>query len=185
MGYCEACILRIDRERIIFYAPLVGIYNPRPNRSGFVIPVTNYKNMTRVLQQPPPPLPGGIVDPTNQIGTPVTSCPVNSMVTVTEKITDSVKNACLRSMVEATISSNITSQINSIIQKVFGGSATMNISFVDVNTLPSNADGFTNTNGGIINGVLNVQIQLDNNHLPSYSQQYIARVIMHEALHAY
>jgi len=102
-----------------------------------------------------------------------------------EKITNDVQNPCLRSMVQATISGDVTNKINTIIQNVFGSSNTMNITFVDVSTLPSNADGFTNNNGGIVNGVLNTQIQLDNNHLPGYSQQYIARVIMHEALHAY
>jgi len=67
----------------------------------------------------------------------------------------------------------------------------MNLSFVDVGNLPSNVDGYTNIESGVINGhldgtgKLNIQIQLDNTRLPSYSQQYIARVIMHEALHAY
>lgn len=123
---------------------------------------------------PPPPL-----QPCITVAKPVTT------TTTTPKITDSIKNACLHAMVEATISGNVTNQINSIIQNVFGGSTTMNITFIDVNNLPANVDGYTNINGGIVNGSLNIQIQLDNNHLPSYSQQYIARVIMHEALHAY
>jgi hypothetical protein len=52
--------------------------------------------------------------------------------------------------------------------------------------LPANQDGVSTVpTADVVDGKLNIVIQLDNGHLPSYSQQYIARVIMHEALHAY
>jgi hypothetical protein len=130
---------------------------------------------------PPPgggtPAPTPQPQPCNTTNNPVTPVPAT--------ITNKVKNPCLHGLVEATISSGVTNQINSLIQNVFGGSTTMNLTFIDVNTLPIFADGYTNNNGGIISGKLNVEIQLDANHLPSFSQEYIARVIMHEALHAY
>ncbi|AMR31572.1 hypothetical protein A0256_09115 [Mucilaginibacter sp. PAMC 26640] len=88
-------------------------------------------------------------------------------------------------MVNSTILSGVVNKINSLITSVFENSTKMNLNFIDVSTLPSYADGFTDPNGGIIDVRLNVTVQLDLNHLPNYSQEYIARVIMHESLHAY
>ncbi|QEM13998.1 hypothetical protein [Mucilaginibacter rubeus] len=111
-------------------------------------------------------------------------CPHGGQTT-SQTITNNVKNPCLRSMVDQTIVSGVSTQINSLIKGVFGESTTINLAFEDVNTLPSYADGATLPNDGIVNGALDASIQLNVNLLPNYSQEYIARVIMHEALHAY
>lgn len=79
----------------------------------------------------------------------------------------------------------MSTQINSLIRNVFGGSTSINLDFEDVNTLPNYADGKTLPNNGVVNGSLDAHIQLNVNLLPNYSQEYVARVIMHEALHAY
>jgi hypothetical protein len=119
---------------------------------------------------------GGFPPPT---GIPCPSTPKNTTVT------NNVNNPCLKNMVNSTILSGVTNQINALISSVFGGSTTVNLTFTDTNSLPANFDGYTPPNGGIINGKLDVTVQLDVNHLPNYSQEYIARVIMHESLHAY
>ena len=73
-----------------------------------------------------------------------------------------------------------------LISSVFGASEALNIEFVDDVPLPSYADGHTGPDYDYTpDGKLNIQIQLNKDNLQSYSQEYIARVIMHEALHAY
>jgi len=128
---------------------------------------------------PPPPDDGG------GGGFPSPTTPGPCTVDAPATITNNVKDPCLKKMVDSTISKNVTNQINSLIQNVFGGSTSVNLEFTDVTTLPPVADGYTPPNNGIVNGRLDAQIQLDVNHLPNYSQEYIARVIMHESLHAY
>jgi hypothetical protein len=156
-----------------------GTTPPPPCVPPPAVAVLSIRNGGLVINVAAPPTGGGGTTPAPQ------PCPTNPPPTTPEKITDSVTNPCLRSMVEATISANVTNQINSLIQNVFGGSTTMNITFVD-GALSPNIDGqSTIPTAGVVNGAINVTIQLDNTHLPSYSQQYIARVIMHEALHAY
>ncbi|RFZ83128.1 hypothetical protein DYU05_13350 [Mucilaginibacter terrenus] len=103
----------------------------------------------------------------------------------TATVTNNIKNACLKSMVNSTISAGVSNQINTLIQNVFGSSTKMNLTFEESSTLIAEADGFTVPPPPMVNGALDVTVQLDVNHLPSYSQEYIARVIMHEALHAY
>ncbi|MEZ2336750.1 hypothetical protein AB6735_14000 [Mucilaginibacter sp. RCC_168] len=89
-------------------------------------------------------------------------------------------------MVDATISAGVTNQINTLVQSIFGNSDKLNLTFEDVTTLSNQVDGSTQPNGYFdANGNLNITIQLNKNTMPSYSQQYISRVIMHEALHAY
>ena len=149
-----------------------------PTSNPVTVESVSNGHLTINVQQPPPG--GG----SGSGGTTPQPCPPTTAPPVVPNITNNVKNPCLNAMVNATISANVSNQINSLIQNVFGSSTTLNITFVDVNDLGS-ADGYSNLNGGLVNGKLNVQIQLDNTHLPNYSQQYIARVIMHEALHAY
>ena len=60
----------------------------------------------------------------------------------------------------------------------------MNLKFTDVNNLPSGVGGRELSPSGVIHGKLSSTIQLDNVYLPNFSQEYIAKVIMHEALHA-
>lgn len=154
-----------------------------PPTGGPVDDAIRDNEKVQVYAPPPPVDPGGgiIVPP------PLLPCPpqVTPPPTVTITITNKVKNPCLQKMVEKAILSGVDNKINSLIKNVFGGSTKMNLTFIDINTLGSNIDGYTELNGGVINGNLNVEIQLDQNHLPNYSQEYIARVIMHEALHAY
>jgi hypothetical protein len=101
------------------------------------------------------------------------------------EIKNKVKDPCLKAMVDLTINANVNTQVNSLIQSVFGESKKMNINFVDA-PLDNRIDGKTNINGGFdVNGNLNIDITLNSNTMPGFSQQYITRVIMHEALHAY
>lgn len=88
-------------------------------------------------------------------------------------------------MVDATINANVNTQVNSLIQSVFGGSTTTNLTFIDVTNLNNSDDGYAPFNGNIVNGTMNAEVQLNANTLPHYSQEYIARVIMHESLHTY
>ncbi|PWK75302.1 hypothetical protein LX99_03795 [Mucilaginibacter oryzae] len=119
---------------------------------------------------PPPDDPGPTVSPCYVVNT----------------ITNNVQNPCLKNMVDSTMVSGISNQINSLIKDVFGGTEKLNLTFVDNVTLASGVEGHTEMNGGFDDfGNLNIQIQLNKDELPGYSQQYIATVIMHEALHAY
>lgn len=134
-------------------------------------------------QQAAPPDDGGFPPPADPI--PCPPPPVVNLPPVTTIITNNVTNPCLKKMVDATIISGMSTQINSLIRNVFGGSTSINLDFEDVNTLPNYADGKTLPNNGVANGSLDAHIQLNVNLLPNYSQEYVARVIMHEALHAY
>lgn len=137
----------------------------------------------------PDPWQQGLKHVINAMGTgPVSgNCPPTQVSeTSTTIIRNLVLDSCLKKMVDSTISANVQNQVNTLIQKVFGSSTKLNISFIDVDTLPNYVDGKTDVNGGMDSrGNLNVTILLNRNVMPAYSQQYIARVIMHEALHAY
>lgn len=113
-----------------------------------------------------------------------TPCP--TVVTSNNTITNQTTNSCLKNMVDATILAGVSNQINTLITSVFGGSEKLNLTFVDNVALASGVEGHTEMNGGFDSyGNLNVTIQLNKSTLPNYSQQYVATVIMHEALHAY
>jgi len=89
-------------------------------------------------------------------------------------------------MVNATINTDINTKVNKLIQDVFASSQKLHLSFVDNVPLPNGVEGQTEPpHEPDADGNLNVQIQLNSNSLPNYSQEFIATVIMHEALHAF
>jgi hypothetical protein len=98
---------------------------------------------------------------------------------------DSIANPCLHAMVNATMRANVNTQISSLIASVFGVSPQVNIYYFDVTTLPSGVEGHTNSFNLDVEGNINIRFDLNQNSLPNASQQYIATVIMHEAMHAY
>ncbi|WP_162996455.1 hypothetical protein [Mucilaginibacter celer] len=127
---------------------------------------------------------GGFPPPANPIPCPPPA--VVNLPPVTTIVTNNVTNPCLKKMVDATIISGVNTQINSLIKDVFGGTEKLNLKFVDNVSLASGTEGHTEMNGGFDSfGNLNIEIQLNKNELPGYSQQFVATVIMHEALHAY
>jgi hypothetical protein len=117
---------------------------------------------------------------------PPTGTPCTTVVTSNNTITNQATNPCLKNMVDATILAGVSNQVNTLITSVFGGSEKLNLTFVDNVSLASGVEGHTEMNGGFdANGNLNITIQLNQSTLPNYSQQFVATVIMHEALHAY
>ena len=111
---------------------------------------------------------------------------VDAPSAISQDVVNNVENPCLKSMVDATVNADISTQINNLIQGVFGTSTSLNIKFIDVTTLPDYVDGYTVPDLVVgTNGSINLTIQLNQNTMPHYSQEYIARVIMHEAIHAY
>lgn len=117
---------------------------------------------------------------------PTTTPPPKPVPCPTVYVINNVNDPCLKNMVKATISAGVTSQVNTLVQGVFGNSDKLNLTFVDVDTLKNYVDGQTKPNGFFdANGKLNITVLLNKNTMPHFSQQYVARVIMYEALHAY
>ncbi|MFD1258377.1 hypothetical protein ACFQ3S_16345 [Mucilaginibacter terrae] len=102
------------------------------------------------------------------------------------EIKNKVKNPCLKIMVEAVINDNVEGKINSLIQKVFGGNSTLNLTFTDQEALSSTTrdaeeQRILNPAGELIG----VDIRLKASTLAGSSKEYIAATVMHETLHAY
>jgi hypothetical protein len=120
---------------------------------------------------------GGYPDPTPE------PCPVD-----VPNIIDSVKNPCLKGMVDSILSTNVKGKIDSMIQVVFGGSQTLDLTFtdqiaMDVSTDDGEEKGRFDPNNPSV--LTSASIRLNATVLATSSREYIAAVIMHEALHAY
>jgi len=105
---------------------------------------------------------------------------------VAPAIIDSVKNPCLKAMVDSIMSKNIKGKIDSMIQGVFGGASTLNLTFTDQKPmLISTDDGedipFYDANHNLLADSIHLNAAI----LATSSKEFIAATIMHEALHAY
>jgi hypothetical protein len=124
-----------------------------------------------------PPDDGGFPPPPTQ--TPCTA----------PAIIDSVKNPCLKTMVDSIMSANIKGKIDSMIQSVFGGNSKLNLTFTD--QIPMSSPTRAAEEKGLFDDPNNptlltgASIRLNVDTLSVSSKEYIAATIMHEALHAY
>jgi hypothetical protein len=161
--------------------PCAGIHSVSPSQAVNSTKEVNIVNPNPPDGSPNPPGDSGFPPPEPPTQ-PSTPCVIAVPVTIKNNVND----PCLKKMVDATIYAGVTNQINTLVQSVFGNSDKLNLTFVDVTTLDNRVDGNTQPNGFFdANGNLNITVQLNKNTMPHYSQQYISRVIMHEALHAY
>jgi hypothetical protein len=109
-------------------------------------------------------------------------------------ITNSVKDSCLKSMVQSSIDSDIKFNIKQSLNSIFNNNDDINLTFVEDISLQDSIDGTATLNAGgngyQINAphssrLLSVLISLNGNKLPYASQEYITATILHEVLHAY
>lgn len=104
-------------------------------------------------------------------------------------IIDSVKNPCLKAMVDSIMSANIKGKIDSMIQNVFGGTKTLNLTFTDQKAMVNSTDDgedipfYIDPNNPAT--LVSVSINLNAGTLATSSREFIAATVMHEALHAY
>ncbi|WP_293784860.1 hypothetical protein [uncultured Pedobacter sp.] len=98
-------------------------------------------------------------------------------------IIDSVKNACIKAQLAKALSANTS--IKNMLNETFGGTIqyeSLNISFIDVTTLPADVDG-QQKRGSTTS--TEFTIELNKNTLPNSSQEYTLATVYHEILHAY
>jgi len=105
-------------------------------------------------------------------------------------IYNKVSNPCLRAMVGGIIDRDITFKANESMKSIFGVNGKFNLIFNDTTGLASDVNGnatpskiYFDSNGNLLS--MDVDIQLNVNNLPGSSQEYIAMVAVHEAIHAY
>lgn len=105
-------------------------------------------------------------------------------------IYNKVSNPCLRAMVAGIIDRDITFKANETMKSIFGVNGKFNLIFNDTTGLANNVNGnatpsklYFDTNGNLLS--MDVNVQLNVNNLPGSSQEFIAMVVVHEAIHAY
>jgi hypothetical protein len=98
-------------------------------------------------------------------------------------IVNNIKDPCLRKMVEQVIDNDITFTAQNSLSSIFKESPRMNLFFEESKSLID--QNMANTIGRNTAGGMDVTITLNQNVLPGATQEYIAAVIVHEAVHAY
>lgn len=91
-------------------------------------------------------------------------------------------------MVNNILSKNIEFEAGVSLQSIFGINTSFNLTFTESTNLPNSTGGIAIGEQMSIDGnveKLNVEIQLNVKTLPNASQEYIAMVIIHEAVHAH
>lgn len=99
-----------------------------------------------------------------------------------------ITNACLKKMVNDILSKNLEFEAGVTLQSVFGINTKFNLFFTESTSLPNSTGGVAIGQRVSINGnveKLDVEIQLNVSTLQNASQEYIAMVIIHEAVHAH
>nr|WP_315085928.1 hypothetical protein [uncultured Chryseobacterium sp.] len=105
-------------------------------------------------------------------------------------IYNKVSNPCLRALVAGIIDRDINFKANESMKSIFGVGGKFNLIFHDTTGLANDVNGnatpsklYFDNNGNLLS--MDVDIQLNVNNLPGSSQEYIAMVAVHEAIHAY
>lgn len=105
-------------------------------------------------------------------------------------IYNKVSNPCLRAMVAGIIDRDINFKANESMKSIFGVNGKFNLIYHDTTGLANDVNGnatpskiYFDANGNLLS--MDVDIQLNVNNLPGSSQEYIAMVAVHEAIHAY
>ncbi len=106
-----------------------------------------------------------------------------------DKITDSLKNACLEYTWNLVNSNDFNNEIINLLNNTFGASDKFNITIVEtpnlVDTNGNSLDGHTKARPDPNTGVMNIRLQLNLTTLPGATQEYTAATIFHEIIHAY
>lgn len=104
-------------------------------------------------------------------------------------IINNLKDPCLNSTFNAiTNTENINNKINTLIQGIFNVNDKVNLIYNEVTNLANTRLAETSTNEGVdVNGakIYNVNVDLNVNVLPGYSNELTAVTMLHEALHGY
>src|SRR5690606_35470467 len=101
-------------------------------------------------------------------------------------IINDVQDPCLSIQVENALDIGFTNDISDVMESIFGNSTDFNLIIKQGSNFPNDEWAKTNAQGGSSPyGVwLDVAITLNDNKLPSASQEFIMATIYHELLHA-
>ncbi|WP_313419283.1 hypothetical protein [Sphingobacterium multivorum] len=105
-------------------------------------------------------------------------------------ITNNLNNPCLKGMVDKIVDKDIVFKANESLKSIFGANAKFNVIFYESTELKSDVNGNAKPNRIVYDSQgnlseMDVDIKLNLNNLPGSSQEYIAMIVVHEAVHAY
>jgi len=135
--------------------------------------------------EPVLPNAGGPVAPNNPV--PIGGGSTSNGNTVTD-IKNNMKESCMKNTVNLVTGKGWTNQIAQKVNQIFGQNNKYNITFFDRDAWPANYPKFNEFAAGttyprFVNGILKVDVYLNNPLLQNASQEYIAATLLHEIAH--
>lgn len=131
---------------------------------------------------------GGPVTPNNPIPIGGGGGTGSSNGNAVTDIKNKMKDGCMKNTVDSLTGKGWTNKIAQKVNQIFGTSNKYNITFLDRDAWPANYPKFNETATGstyprFVDGVLKVDVYLNNTLLQNASKEYIAATLLHEIAH--